>query len=115
MRVRGADSLGRAGVGRGELGADEGMRSHSVCRARVPFANIEQVIIFITRVTSRTFLGQLLSCVNHVPSVAEHEVTSKTPFRCRAVEDKRRLRPCLKSFNFVLLKDGSSAADTTPS
>ena len=28
VRVRGADSLGRAGVGRGELGADEGVSAH---------------------------------------------------------------------------------------
>ena len=33
VRVRGADSLGRAGVGRGELGADEGVSAHIGARA----------------------------------------------------------------------------------
>ena len=50
VRVRGANALGRAGVGRGELGADEGHEDALLFVERVLlFANIEQVLL--TRVT----------------------------------------------------------------
>jgi hypothetical protein len=81
VRVRRADSLGRAGVGRGELGADDGHEAALCLSCACKFCELPSV-------NARTILGPTFferdrfvlcqvfkfrsSCVNHVPSVAEH-------------------------------------------